>query len=235
MLGRAGVGKSRLTRSSSPDRAPTRGCWRGRCLPYGEGITFWPVAEVLRMQPASRVTGDRPAEMLDLADEALTRDGRRGGRGRLIGLAVGRRRGEETFWAVRKLFDGLGRRRSAGRRLRRHPLGRADVPRSARISRDGWTDAPVLLVCLARPELLEVRGWAGMAAKANASRSSRCAADGFRDRAASSAPARRCGARRPSLGPRSPRPRRERALRRRSPADARSTTAFCCDGRDAGP
>jgi len=47
IFGSAGVGKSRLVaefvEAIGPDRVR-----RGRCLPYGEGITFWPVVEILR-------------------------------------------------------------------------------------------------------------------------------------------------------------------------------------------
>ena len=48
MLGPAGIGKSRLVHElveRMGDRATTV---RGRCLPYGEGITFWPIAEIAR-------------------------------------------------------------------------------------------------------------------------------------------------------------------------------------------
>ena len=49
VLGVPGVGKSRLIREATT-RLTAEG-WsmvRGRCLPYGEGITYWPVAEMLR-------------------------------------------------------------------------------------------------------------------------------------------------------------------------------------------
>ncbi|HET7677656.1 MAG TPA: AAA family ATPase [Candidatus Limnocylindrales bacterium] len=49
LLGPAGVGKSRLTRELA-SRVAQQGTavLRGRCLPYGEGITYWPLAEMLR-------------------------------------------------------------------------------------------------------------------------------------------------------------------------------------------
>jgi len=47
LFGNAGVGKSRLVaefvEAIGPDRVR-----RGRCLPYGEGITFWPIVEILK-------------------------------------------------------------------------------------------------------------------------------------------------------------------------------------------
>ena len=51
VYGDAGVGKSRLTAeflrwAESTDPPPT--VLRGRCLPYGDGITYWPLAEILK-------------------------------------------------------------------------------------------------------------------------------------------------------------------------------------------
>ena len=48
VLGAAGVGKSRLV-DDFVDGLGGRACvLRGRCLPYGEGITYWPLAEIVR-------------------------------------------------------------------------------------------------------------------------------------------------------------------------------------------
>ena len=51
VYGEAGVGKSRLTRefldwTAQQVQAPT--IVRGRCLPYGDGVTYWPLAEILK-------------------------------------------------------------------------------------------------------------------------------------------------------------------------------------------
>jgi class 3 adenylate cyclase/tetratricopeptide (TPR) repeat protein len=51
VYGDAGVGKSRLTREfvgscETGNRAPL--ALRGRCLPYGAGVTYWPLAEILK-------------------------------------------------------------------------------------------------------------------------------------------------------------------------------------------
>ena len=48
LLGAAGVGKSRLVREFLTAVAGEAGILRGRCLPYGEGITYWPLAEALK-------------------------------------------------------------------------------------------------------------------------------------------------------------------------------------------
>ena len=46
MIGDAGVGKSRLVREFLLGEEAR--VVRSRCLPYGEGITFWPLAQMVR-------------------------------------------------------------------------------------------------------------------------------------------------------------------------------------------
>jgi class 3 adenylate cyclase/tetratricopeptide (TPR) repeat protein len=74
IYGEAGVGKSRLTReflawSSSREEPPTS--LAGRCLPYGDGITYWPLAEILKTH-ASILDSDPT----DLAIEKVRKAGR---------------------------------------------------------------------------------------------------------------------------------------------------------------
>jgi predicted enzyme related to lactoylglutathione lyase len=86
IVGEAGVGKSRLVAEalSSFDARVVQ----GRCLPYGEGITYWPVVEILTQLRASP------------SDEAAAAT---------IGSLLGERdvatSPEEIAWAVRKLLE----------------------------------------------------------------------------------------------------------------------------------
>ena len=147
LLGTAGVGKSRLTAEfiGSLDGARVV---RGRCLPYGEGITYWPVIEVLKQLP--------PARELDLDPAAVAAiEG-------LLGDEPAVSSTEEIPWALRTLlesaaasapvvvvFDDIHWAEPAFLDLIEHV---ADLSRAA----------PILLLCLARPELLERRpGWGG--------------------------------------------------------------------------
>ena len=59
LVGDAGVGKSRLIREFAARASETARVARGRCLPYGDGITFWPLAEVVR-EAAGIVGEDSP-------------------------------------------------------------------------------------------------------------------------------------------------------------------------------
>jgi class 3 adenylate cyclase len=75
VYGEAGVGKSRLTAeflrwAESTDPPPT--VLRGRCLPYGDGITYWPLAEILKGH-AGILDSDPP----ELAVEKVRKTGRR--------------------------------------------------------------------------------------------------------------------------------------------------------------
>jgi len=160
ILGDAGVGKSRLAAELQADVESTALVLHGRCLPYGRGITYWPVAEIVRAATGISES-DTPEQaeskiqslLVDEPDAALVAvriaD--------LVGAAGGRSRSDELSWAVRRLLETLSRRR---------PLLVVldDVQWAEPTLLDlveylaGWTrEAPILLCCLARPDLLEVR------------------------------------------------------------------------------
>ena len=161
VLGPAGIGKSRLIHefvSWLGDRATVL---QGRCLPYGDGITFWPLVEVVKLaagltdRDSAEEAREKIAALLPPGEEAQVVSER-------VAAAIGRgeaatARPDETFWAVRRLFEALARER---------PLVVVidDVQWAESTLLDlieyiaGWTRrAPVLLCCLARPDLLELR------------------------------------------------------------------------------
>jgi class 3 adenylate cyclase/tetratricopeptide (TPR) repeat protein len=165
VLGAAGVGKSRLVRELAGETGDRSAVLVGRCLPYGDGITFWPLVDVVRR--AAKIGNHldaasaraRIAELVAAEPEAeLVAD-------RLaaaVGLLDAQASTEETFWAVRKLLNALARRRPVV--LVFDDLQWAEptfldlVEHLAECIRD----LPVLVVCLARLELLEERpAWAG--------------------------------------------------------------------------
>ena len=153
VLGAAGVGKSRLAYEflNGLDGATVV---HGGCLPYGDGITYWPVVEVLKQllgaEPEQRLAGLGLDASASRALQAVL------GEGGLVASV------EEIAWAVRVLLQAVA----------------ADAPLVVVLDDVHWgeeafldlvdhvadlsRDAPMLLLCMARPELLDRRpNWGG--------------------------------------------------------------------------
>jgi len=159
VIGSPGVGKTRLASEFALALDGEARAVEGRCEPSGEGITFLPVAEILRVL-AGIGEADTP-ESLRAKLGALVADDRE--RERLVertagvlGVAVAASP-EETFWALRRVIESLGRE---------HPLVLVldDLHWGQPLLLDlvehlvEWVrDAAVLIVALARPELRETR------------------------------------------------------------------------------
>ena len=104
VVGDAGVGKTRLIREVVGNLRPPTLVVRGRCLPYGDGITFWPVAEAL-LDSASIATED-PREVGVAKLEALTGDREVTLRlASLLGFTSERYGIDELFWGIRRWLE----------------------------------------------------------------------------------------------------------------------------------
>jgi predicted ATPase/class 3 adenylate cyclase len=152
VLGVPGIGKSRLVREALEEVRTAAGIVVGRCPPYGEGITYLPLLDIVR-QLAPGGAADLTALVEGEDEGALIADRVAGA----VGLSTTSAPTAETNWAVRKLFEALARHRPLVVVL--DDLHWAEptfldllehVARSAR-------DVPLLVVCLARPELLDAR------------------------------------------------------------------------------
>ena len=159
ILGTAGVGKSRLVSEflASLDGATIIG---GRCLSYGEGISYWPVTSAVK-----ELLGPAPDEVLaELGFETAT--------ARALDPILGRQTlassPEEIAWAVRKLFEAAAARGPLVVVFDDLHWGEPVFLDLVEHIADFSRDAPILLLCMARPELLDRRSaWGG--GKLNAS------------------------------------------------------------------
>jgi class 3 adenylate cyclase len=144
MLGVAGVGKSRLAAEFLRGLDAT--VVRGRCLSYGDGITYWPVVEVVKqLRPDERELQPDVARPL-----------------RVVLGGVEPATAEEIAFAVRKLLEEAASERPLV--VVWDDLHWAEPTFLDLIEHvaDWSRDAPILLLCMARPELLDARtGWAG--------------------------------------------------------------------------
>jgi class 3 adenylate cyclase/tetratricopeptide (TPR) repeat protein len=165
VLGLAGVGKSRLVQEFLADLAGRALVARGRCLPYGEGITYWPLLEAVK-EGVGLDDADSPDEartkLISILADAQNAEFSARRVAELVGLAETAGRAEEGFAAARALFEGLARARPLLLIFDDIHWGEAMFLDLVEHVADWARDAPILLVCLARPELLDVRpGWAG--------------------------------------------------------------------------
>jgi class 3 adenylate cyclase len=136
LLGAPGVGKSRLIDELLAEVAGEAITLSGRCLHYGEGITFWPLVEALTpMGEASQSVRDH------LSSGGAATPG-------------------ELFWEVRRHLESLAHERPVI--LHVDDLHWAEPMLVELLDHvvDLSLGAPILVLCAARPELLESQpGW----------------------------------------------------------------------------
>ncbi len=138
IVGDAGVGKSRLVAEAlAPIEATTA---RGRCLPYGEGITYWPVVEVLKQLdtlPPDPEAASAIRSLLGAVDTSVS--------------------AEEIAWAFRKTLEHAAAQRALAVLFDDVHSGEEtflDLVEHVALLSSG---SPILLVCMSRPELIERR------------------------------------------------------------------------------
>jgi predicted ATPase/class 3 adenylate cyclase len=161
ILGNAGVGKSRLFMEFADSGAGKAIVARGRCLPYGEGITYWPLADLIR--DIARAKGLDAAEIsiLGIAQKLADDDKAELIAQRvseLLGIGEAKSGGtEQSFWAVRRLFEALARERPLVIAMDDLHLAEATFLDLIEHIVDFSRGSPILVVCMARPELLDIR------------------------------------------------------------------------------
>ena len=164
VFGAPGVGKSRLAREFI-DGVERSTILTGRCLPYGEGVTYWAVAEMVKV--AAGITDDDTVEAATeklrncCGDEAVAD---------LLGLASGvldavgggERSASEIAWAAQTWATELADLQPLV--LVFEDIHLAEEPMLDLIEHlaSGVKDVPLLILCLARKDLLDERpAWGG--------------------------------------------------------------------------
>jgi class 3 adenylate cyclase/tetratricopeptide (TPR) repeat protein len=172
VVGEPGAGKSRLLHEFYRwiDSRTDLVWWRqGRCLPYGEGITFWALGEIVKSQAGilESEPAHEAAKKLTVAIEALF-DNPEEARwlnsrlAPLVGASKVDAPKEELFAAWTRFFESMAAIRPLVMVV--EDLHWADDTMLEFIEhlRDEATDAPILMICTARPELFTNRPqWGG--------------------------------------------------------------------------
>jgi predicted ATPase len=159
VTGEAGLGKTRLVQEFAGRLGGDGQVLTGRCLNYGDGITFWPLREVVRQAGGG---DDSPEKIKDLlageADavavaEQLHRALGRGSQGTTAAA--------EIFWAARRFLEALARQRPVlvvFEDLHWAEPTFLDLVESLALQPGR---SPIAVVCIGRPELLDQRpAWA---------------------------------------------------------------------------
>jgi class 3 adenylate cyclase len=158
LLGQAGVGKSRLIEEFVRRLADEATVLRGRCLSYGDGITFWPLAEVLR-QAAGIVPEDSEEDarikLKSCFGEQLADATTRIESG--MGLSQDPYGKDELFWGVRVTLEELARRRPLVVVFDDIHWAEATFLDLIEDVLDASLSVPLLFACTARNELREDR------------------------------------------------------------------------------
>lgn len=109
VIGEAGIGKTRTVHELSARLGERVTVVTGRCLPYGEGITFWPLRDLVRAATGGEDTPHAIEVLMRGEPDAVTVAGR-------LGAAFGSGQpgtadAAEIFWATRRLLEVLSRPR----------------------------------------------------------------------------------------------------------------------------
>jgi class 3 adenylate cyclase len=176
IVGVPGIGKSRLVAElgRAVDEDSELISWRqGRSLPYGDGVTFWALGEIVKAQAGILETDspDKAEEKLHASVAELIAEGAdaqwiEGHLRPLAGLSsdavIGSDRREEAFAAWRRYFEGLAERSPLVLVLEDLHWADDNLLDFVEHLVDWASGVPMLVVCGARPELFERRsGWAG--------------------------------------------------------------------------
>lgn len=152
VTGEAGIGKSRLVHELASRIEGEARLLIGRCLSYGEGITYWPLRDVVY-----QLAGSQPlAELARLLGDATIAETIAGA----IGAAKSAATSGEIQWSIRRLLETLAAERPLVLVLDDLHWAEPAFLDLVDYLRDFIRSSPVMLVATGRPELLDARpGW----------------------------------------------------------------------------
>ena len=138
LMGPAGIGKSRLAAEFTRSLQEQTTVVRGRCLSYGQAITYWPLIEALR------ALGGRAEDALDQL------------------VAGGATSPQQLAWSVQQALEQVAEERPLVVLLEDLHWAESALLDLLDLVSDLSRNHPIMLLCLARPELLEQRPhWGG--------------------------------------------------------------------------
>jgi class 3 adenylate cyclase len=160
LVGPAGIGKSRLAEDFGHSLGGEARVVAGRCLSYGEGLTFWPLRAIVEGlvgsadDESSGQAQARIAALVEDDEEAATIVDRVAG---ALGQSEAAAYPAETFWAVRRLLEAAARERPLV--VLFEDIHWAEPTLLELIEHLAGTieGVPVLIVAAARTDLFDVR------------------------------------------------------------------------------
>ncbi|MGA9160388.1 MAG: adenylate/guanylate cyclase domain-containing protein [Actinomycetota bacterium] len=175
LLGEPGVGKSRMIRElfTYIDDQPDVVTWRqGRCLPYGEGVTFWALGQLVKAQAGilgsddARVAGDKlSACVAGLVDEPGEQEWLQARLAPLVGLSYTKGAAvdqPESFSAWRRFLEAIASVRPLVIAIEDLHWAQPSMIEFLEHVLEWSTGFPMLILCSARPEILQIDpGWGG--------------------------------------------------------------------------
>jgi len=156
LLGEAGIGKTRLASELMTELAGSATVLVGRCVSYGKGATLLPLAEIVRQvrergEFGELLSGDQHAELIASRLAGLT------------GEHETAAPGGEVFWAARRLFESLAAERPLTLVFEDLHWAEPTLLDLLDYFTKQVSTVPMLVLGLARPELLETRShWHSM-------------------------------------------------------------------------
>jgi class 3 adenylate cyclase/tetratricopeptide (TPR) repeat protein len=174
LIGAAGVGKSRLvTEALAALSGSGARLLRGRCLPYGRGVTYWPFVEMLGQDTGIALADERGAALAKLdrwLGELLAGDPQRPAIRARLAVMMGveapatglpdtpaDRIDKEIAWGVRRYLEAIAK--AAPLIVVVDDVQWAEPPMIQLLEQlaERTVDVPLLLICIGRPEFLEAR------------------------------------------------------------------------------